>query len=219
MEPVIDYLSGVCREYFNTSEVRCTRRFPQPLDFMSVLDEDLAQAQNVSTSHFRSFWNSFGQNSSQILNSVDHVSSVHVSAGLTVTSLVIAPIGLCIILALYKLEKPFHVTAAVCIAILDAIFVLVAAILWNKASIQYTSAFDRALGGGTLDSAYPAPNGLIIFGAVALAKLVVLPILAVVFLVMLPLLAIFITYVCILWLNDIMQSCASDTVNVRVRPY
>jgi hypothetical protein len=193
--------SGVCRE-FNQSGIRCTKQFPQSLDLKAIIDEDIAQASlpNSTASQLQRFWDSWGENSTE--NSADarnrRESLVHASAGLTVTSLVIAPIGLCVILFMYTRELHAYVTIATCISLFDAALMVAAATLWIVASAQYAADMETTLGGQTVANApywdgnpqYPPSYGLVILAGVAVAKIVVLPVLALILIIALFFLAI-----------------------------
>lgn len=108
------------------------------------------------------------------------------SAGLTITSLVIAPIGLSIVLLLFMTDRPSYSTVAKCVALLDAALMVLAAALWTSASVMYAvdirSAVGNTLAGHTsfwgTNDLFPPSIGLSIFASAAFAKLIVLPVLA-----------------------------------------
>lgn len=195
----------MCREVFNSSEIRCTKQFPQSLDLGSIIDADIRAAAlpNSTASRLQTFWDSFTQNDTQgmLQNKNRRANFVQASAGLTITSLVVAPIGLCVVLLMYLLERPGYPIIATGLALLDAALMVPAATLWIFASAQYAADIESALGGQTAGNApfwngtsqYPPSNGLAMFAGVALAKVVVLPVMA---LISLILVALFVT--CIL---------------------
>ena len=121
----------MCREFSNGSEIRCTKQFPQHLDLGAIIETDVRDANltNTTSSHLLTFWSSFFQNETMLQNMDSRTSFVQVAAGLTISSLVIAPIGFGIALLLYKLDRPSYTTVATCYALLDAALIVAAAVL------------------------------------------------------------------------------------------
>jgi hypothetical protein len=197
--------------------MRCTRHFPQILDLGAIIDEDLnkSNSSNSTTSDIRMFWSSFTHNDKQPI--VQHKSQtaafVQVSAGLTITSLVIAPIYLGIVILMFMLERPRYTTVATCFALFDAALMVTATTLWTTASAMYASDIQSALGGQAAENTsfwgatdlFPLSIGLFLFSAVALAKVIVLPIMALICLLLLLLL--FVAAIILAWLMFLAMVC------------
>src|SRR5271155_5758512 len=111
--------------------MRCTKHFPQMLDLGAIIDEDLnkSNSSNSTNSHIRMFWSSFTDNGEQpiVQRKIQTAAFVQASAGLTVTSLVIAPICLGIIILMFMLKRPRYTTVATCFALFDAALMVIAA--------------------------------------------------------------------------------------------
>ena len=197
--------------------MRCTRHFPQLLDLGAIIDEDLnkSNSSNSTTSHIRMFWSAFTHDGNQPI--VQHKSQtaalVQASAGLTVTSLVIAPICLGIIILMFMLKRPRYTTVATCFALFDAALMVIAAALWITANVMYASDIQSALGGQVAENTsfwgatdlFPLSLGLFLFAAAALAKVIVLPIMALICLILL--LLFFVAAIILAWLMFLAMVC------------
>lgn len=207
----------MCREFFNSSEIRCTKQFPQILDLGVIIDSDLREASlpNSTASRLQAFWDSFTQdeNQSMVQNKNRRAVFVQASTGLTITSLVIAPLGLSIVILMEMLKRQGYLTVATCFALLDAALMVAAATLFIFASAQYAADIESALGGqwvGNMpywngSAQYPPSYGLVMFAAVAVAKIVVLPIMALISLIVLFLFVIF--TIITIWLMFLAVQC------------
>ena len=217
----------MCREFTNSSEIRCTGQFPQHLDLRAIIDADVRDANltNSTSSHLLTFWDSFFLNDTMTQNMDSRTTFTQAAAGLTVTSLATAPIGFTISLFLCKRNKPGYTTFAICYALLDAAFIVAAAVLWIFASVQYVADIESALGGQSVANTpywnavpqYPPSYGIIVLSAAALAKVIVLPILAVMFLFVLMtagFVVISIVVVAFFLVKCIMAMCCSTTTVV-----
>ena len=197
--------------------MRCTGHFPQMLDLGAIIDEDLnkSNSSTSTTSHIRMFWSAFTDDGNEPI--VQHKSQtaalVQASAGLTVTSLVIAPICLGIIILMFMLKRPRYTTVATCFALFDAALMVTAAALWITASVMYASDIQSALGGQVVENTssggatdlFPLSIGLFLFAGAALAKLIVLPIVALICLILLLLL--FVAAIILAWLMFLAMAC------------
>jgi hypothetical protein len=185
------------------------------LDLGAIIDEDLdkSNSSNSTNSHIRMFWNSFTDNGEQPI--VQHQSQtaafVQASAGLTVTSLVIAPICLGIIILMFMLKRPRYTTVATCFALFDAVLMVIAAAPWITASLMYASDIQSALGGQAAESnsfwndLFPLSIGLFLFAGAALVKVIVLPIMAVICLILLLLFVV--AMIIFAWLIFLAIAC------------
>jgi hypothetical protein len=195
----------------------CTKYFPQLLDLGALINADIDKSdlQDSAASHLREFWDSFfDEKQSMVRNKNQYSSFVQASAGLTITSLVTAPICLSIVLLMYMLKRAGYTTVATCFAIFDAVLMVAAAILWITASIKYSSDIQSALGGGPLadnnsfwgdTDVVPLSYGLFLFAGVAIAKLLVLPIMALLCLIFIFLLII--AAIIMAWLMFLVLQC------------
>lgn len=197
--------------------MRCTRHFPQLLDLGAIIDEDLNKSNlsNSTTSPIRMFWSTFTHDGKQPI--VQHQSQttalVQASAGLTVTSLVIAPICLGIVILMFMLNRSRYTTLATCFALFDATLVVIAAALWITANVMYASDIQSALGGQVAESTsfwgetdlFPLSLGLFLFAVAALAKVIVLPIMALICLFLLLLLVV--AAIIFAWLMFLAMAC------------
>lgn len=212
----------MCREYFNTSEIRCTKTFPQILNLAAIVDADIATLPNTTASQLQSFWDNITHDDkiSQLENTA--ASFVKASTGLTITSLVLAPLFFAIITLMFMLKRPAYPTVAACLAIFDAVLIVLAAALWITASAQYTSAIESIAGGRIINESrsfwgattlFPLSLGLYLFLLAALAKLIVVPFMALIVLVLLFILvicAILFIYVVFLLFLCILAMCGGD---------
>lgn len=186
---------GVCREFHDRGEVICTRQFPQPLDIVALIDTDIRKSdlQSSAASHLQEFFDSLTKNDKNrfVKNKSQYISFAKASAGLMITSLLIAPLGLGFVLFMYKFEKPGYTTVATCVALFDAALVLTASTLWITGSLKYSFDIMETIGSGSMQTTsfwgatdvIPSSIGLFIFACAALLKLIVLPIMALICLI------------------------------------
>lgn len=131
-------------------------------------------------------------------------SMIRASAALTVTSLVVGPIGIAIAIGAYVMDLSSRRMIAVSIALFDASLMIPAATLWIVASARYADAFRTTLAGQEIANSHV--YGLLVFFIAAVAKLCVLPILAFIILVVFPILFI-IAVVIFVWLMLLFFQC------------
>ncbi|OCL03156.1 hypothetical protein AOQ84DRAFT_381906 [Glonium stellatum] len=217
-------ISGVCKEFTGNKEVHCTNRFIHSLDIDAVIKQDIAKASlsNATATNLQLFWDLWAHNMTENTSAskAHRDSLIHAAAGLTVTSLVIGPIGLVVAIAAYLLSHSSRKTIAIGIALFDASLMVTAAALWTTASAQYAAAFETSLGGQTVSNQpvwnstpqYPSSYGLLLFACAALAKLCVLPIFALLFLVVLPIMLVVVALISI-WFAFLLMKCLSNCMD------
>lgn len=113
------------------------------------------------------------------------------SAALTLTSLILAPLGLGTIVLLYMTNRPRCTTVATCLGLLNAILVVVAASLWIVASLIYAADVQIGVLGrdemlqGVGAAVRVEPSVLILFAVAAFTKIIVLPVMTFICLIVL----------------------------------
>jgi hypothetical protein len=197
--------------------MRCTKHFPQLLNLEVLIAADINSSAlpNSAAFHLQTFWDSFFENDklSMVQNKNLYTSLIQASAGLTITSMVIAPICLGIIILMYMLKRPRYSTVATCFALFDAALMVTAATLWITASIKYSSDIESALGGPPTNNTsfwgdtdvIPLSYGLFLFAGVAIFKVIVLPIMALICLILILLLIV--AAIIMAWLMLLALKC------------
>lgn len=122
---------------------------------------------------------------------------------------------------MFMLKRPGYPTVAACLAIFDAVLIVLAAALWITASAQYTSAVESLAGGAINENRsfwgatdlFPLSLGLYLFLLAALAKLIVVPFMALIVLVLLFILiicAILFIYIVFILFLCLLAMCGGD---------